>query len=98
MKTEKLLITDHNLFTEGSYPYFHFKMIGKQFIDREGTIKSKLDVFIEYRKNETALRMIVNGSFKELTIIDKPGWQDGQLIDKRSFVRIHDGSMKLTYI
>lgn len=88
---------DHATFEEYTYAWFHFKMIGKQFIDREGIIKSKLDVFIEFRKSPAIMRMIVNGSFKELTVVDKPGWIEGMLVDKRSFTRSFDGSMKLVY-
>lgn len=92
---DKSPIPDHAIFTEGSYAWFHFKLIGKHFIDSEGYQLSKLDVFIEHRKSITILRHIVAGTFKELKSVDKPGWCDGILIDRRSFSRNFNGELKL---
>ena len=92
---DKSPIPDHAIFAEGSYAWFHFKLIGKNFIDTKGQKLSKLDVFIEHRKSISTLHRIIAGTFKELKSVDKPGWNDGILTDRRSYSRNANGELIL---
>jgi len=66
-------------FTPGSYAHFHFSNKGKQFLTPDG-IRSKLEIFNEYKKNPDQLTRITNGKDKQCIPVDKPGWMDGVLI------------------
>lgn len=69
---------DHTQFKEGSYAWFHFALKGKHFTD--GTrFYSKLEMWQQYHKFDTSLRMLIRGRFGEFRAVDKEGWKDGVL-------------------
>jgi hypothetical protein len=80
------ILPDDAQFQEGSYAWFHFQMIGKEFVDKAGKYYSKLDVWIENRKSPAVLNMIVRGSYNELKAVDKSGWKNGILILLAMFI------------
>ena len=92
---DKTPIPDHALFAEGTYAWFHFQMIGKEFTDGLGNTSTKLDVYNEYKKFPGTLRLIMAGKFRDLQPVDKSGWKDGILIDKRSYAKSSYGTMIL---
>jgi hypothetical protein len=70
-------------------------MIGKQFTNCLGKNYTKLEVFNEYKNNPGILKKIVNGNYSDLRSIDKEGWEDGILTDRRSYSRTGDGRLIL---
>jgi hypothetical protein len=80
-------LKNDGVFETYTYAWFHFQMIGKHFSDKDGKVRSKLEVWNEFRKSPTILRMIVSGAYHDLLTIDKPGWKNGVLIDRRTYIR-----------
>jgi len=93
MKNDKAPLPDHAVFTEGTYAWFHFKMIGKEFTDGMGKTFTKLQVFNENKRSQDYLRMIMDGKIKDLQPVDKTGWKDGILTDRRSFSKSSYGTL-----
>jgi len=90
---DKTPIPDHVLFTEGSYSWFHFKMIGMNFM-HNGNLMTKLEVYNEHRRDPGMLRLIIAGK-TDYVAVDKPGWKKGILQDKRSYSRNELGVLVL---
>lgn len=78
-----------------SYGEFHTKLRGRHFINKAGEVFSKLTVWIEYRHQLAVLKLLVDGLHPDLTVIDKPGWLNGILVDKRTYSRTAGGELVL---
>ena len=87
--------SDHAVFVEGTYAWFHMKLIGKHFQNKYGKQFSKLELFNEHCKSPAMLRMLIANGHPELKQVDKPGWADGILQDLRSYSRDAMGRLSL---
>lgn len=78
-----------------SYGEFHTKLRGRQFTNKAGEVFSKLTVWIEYGHQPAVLKLLSEGLHPELTLIDKPGWHNGVLHDRRTYSRTAGGELVL---
>ena len=96
MDNSKPIIADDVVVKMDSYFGFHMQNIGKEFIDPSGRIYSKLEVYNKFLKfnflnhpvvDQKALIRLSQNKDDTFKLVDKPGWRNHQLIDRRSWHR-----------
>ena len=61
---------------------FHQSNKGFNFQNKNtGEIFTKMEIFLEYRKWPESLKQLTNNSHPTYCHIDKPGWQNGILVE-----------------
>jgi len=77
----KKIVADDVIVDMKSYFGFHMINLGKVFVDKEGCIHSKLEIYRMYEGQFHTLQLITYGQHKEYTPVDKTGWKDGRILN-----------------